>query len=408
VIIDKRVSGKTKNRSAFSIALLLAAGEFVGNYAQYQMSPIADRIMDQFGLSTTQFSGVFSAPMIPAIAFGIIAGVICDGIGPKRVVGAGLVITLLGTLLRYFATSYAGLFVSMVMIGFSISFINTCVTKCMDSWCPKEKVSIYVGYVFAGSSAGMVLGSATTAFLPSTAFAFLLSSASAAIVTFVWFRTMPDSRRNSSLHGEKIREVSMRGSLIVSFKRPTTWVAGGLAACVIGCNIVLVGLLPHALQMTGVTEKTAGLICSAITAGSFFGTLFGPRLTGKMQIRGALFVCTLMIGIGSAFGWHLPVVCMVPCIFVIGFCLGTAFALIVSLPAHDPGLGAKYAGSATGIITTIEMLGAVAIPTYIVAPIAGTNFSLLFFLGGAFPVVAAFLVCLLPKKTNVRESCFPA
>lgn len=53
--------------------------------------------------------------------------------------------------------------------------------------------------------------------------------------------------------------------------------------------------------------------------------------------------------------------------------------IFLSAPVLLEGLGTKYAGSAAGVISTLQLLGAVLIPTYILTPIAGENYSLLIY-----------------------------
>ena len=62
----------------------------------------------------------------------------------------------------------------------------------------------------------------------------------------------------------------------------------------------------------------------------------------------------------------------------------------MSFPALLPEIGPECAGSATGIISTLELIGAVVIPTYIITPIAGQNFSLYFILAGSCMVIICY------------------
>ena len=46
---------------------------------------------------------------------------------------------------------------------------------------------------------------------------------------------------------------------------------------------------------------------------------------------------------------------------------------MMSLPVMFPEIGPKYAGTAGGLAVTLELLGAVIIPTYIIVPLGGGN-----------------------------------
>ena len=68
----------TKNRGSYGtvIAVILFFAMVIGNYFQYQLSPLAGQLMTGMGLTPNQFSSVFTSPMISAIILGIIAGVL--------------------------------------------------------------------------------------------------------------------------------------------------------------------------------------------------------------------------------------------------------------------------------------------------------------------------------------------
>jgi len=47
--------------------------------------------------------------------------------------------------------------------------------------------------------------------------------------------------------------------------------------------------------------------------------------------------------------------------------------MIASLPMLLPEIGPVYAGSAGGIIATLQVIGAVVAPTFIITPLAGSS-----------------------------------
>lgn len=77
----------------------MVASLLSGNYPQYQMSPLAYKIIPALGLTNSQFSTIFSAAMIPGILFSIMAGMLCDRFGAKRLITVGLVIGSAGGLI---------------------------------------------------------------------------------------------------------------------------------------------------------------------------------------------------------------------------------------------------------------------------------------------------------------------
>ena len=57
----------------------------------------------------------------------------------------------------------------------------------------------------------------------------------------------------------------------------------------------------------------------------------------------------------------------------------------------------KYAGTAGGFIATLQLAGTVIFPSYIISPIAGTNYGLMFVLFALLDVILCFVAQLLPK-----------
>ena len=68
------------------IAIILFFALTVGNYFQYQLTPLAGQLMTDLGITQNQFSSIFTSPMITSIILGIVAGVLADKFGIKKVI----------------------------------------------------------------------------------------------------------------------------------------------------------------------------------------------------------------------------------------------------------------------------------------------------------------------------------
>ena len=80
-----------------------------------------------------------------------------------------------------------------------------------------------------------------------------------------------------------------------------------------------------------------------------------------------------------------------------GISLGAAMPVFFSAPIFLEGIGVRYAGTAAGVIATLQLLGAVLIPTYVLTPIAGDNYGLLFSLASICMVVMFVVSCMIPE-----------
>ena len=70
----------------------------------------------------------------------------------------------------------------------------------------------------------------------------------------------------------------------------------------------------------------------------------------------------------------------------------------MSFPVMFPEIGPRYAGTASGVACTLQLLGAVVVPTYIVIPLSGGNMVSYFFLAAGFFALSGVLSYLVAKK----------
>ncbi|MEY8280974.1 MFS transporter [Oscillospiraceae bacterium 52-8] len=388
---NKRPGGRGAATMAVFFFGLLAV-----NYAQYQLSPLGPEITAALGLNAAQFSSAFSAPMIPAFLLSFFAGALSDRWGVRRVAGVGLAVSALGTALRPLCGSYLGLMGSMVLLGVGMAFLNANTAKVVGNWYPPQRAGTVAGAVLTSSPVGMTAALATTALLPSAKAAYWVAFAVCAAAALLWLllmRERPEGAPDAPVK-EEAAPPSAGESIAVAARSRSVWLAGGCMACLMGACILLNAFLPSALQQVrGMAAAAAGVAASAVTVGNIFGALLGPVLLQKTgSLKGCLIGAGAVFGLGAAFGWLLPQgLVMGAVLFVTGVALGMFFPLLLSLPATLPEIGPRYAGAAGGIIATLQMLGGFLLPTYLVAPLAGGSYPVLF--GAAGGLMA--LLCLL-------------
>ena len=182
------------------------------------------------------------------------------------------------------------------------------------------------------------------------------------------------------------------------------------------CNIgMMLGVLtniifiPQALVNRGLagigqslTEQEAGWYAMALTAGTMLTNLISPAIirrvgTNGTRVRWIMRVCALLGGILEATAWMLPKgIALILGLFATGFIAEAFLPALQSMPGYLEGIGRKYAATATGTAMTLQLLCCVTIPSYIVAPIAGDNYLLLFGLMGAMAILPILFSGLIP------------
>lgn len=143
-----------KNRK-WLVFTIMCLAYMPGSYAQYQLSVYASELIQSFGLTTSQFSSLFTAPMIVAIFLSFVGGMISDKVGSKKVINISFVIAGIGMIGRVFANSYMPFFLCMALTGFSNMFVNINASKITASWFEQEKLGILMGiFGFCGQLPG--------------------------------------------------------------------------------------------------------------------------------------------------------------------------------------------------------------------------------------------------------------
>lgn len=382
---------------------------FVPNYAQYQLSPVAHLVMPAYNLDTAQFSMLFSSAMIPGILFSLVAGLLCDQFGAKLTVGIAGIVSVSAIVLRIFIPSFSGLFICMLLVGLLSTCINTNMAKIMGSWFPPEKLGTAVGIGLAGSNASMAIGLGTSALFPSLRSLFTFTAALAVVALAAWWLFFKDGPRTaqaepqdgqSSPDAIPAGQPSLRECLKVVFRSRNVWLIGIALGMTLAAIMCILTFLPQALQSTRSFDPAiAGALSSVVTFGNVAGSILAPTIITRIG-RFKPFVIALVVvaSAGTAFAWQLPEgALMLVCFFLTGFSLGGAMALLVSAIVLLPEIGPVYAGTAGGVCATLQLFGAVVIPSYILAPILGTNYGALYGIGGFLCLIAAVCVFVLPE-----------
>lgn len=371
------------------------------NYAQYQISPIGTQIIAKYSLSTVQYNSVFTAPMIPAIFTSIISGMLVDKYGYKIVLGFTVFMTALGCWLRAFAgDSYILFFIGNMLVGFSGGVLVGNSSKALTVLFGHEKVGVLAGLVMTISTCTLVVSVSTTAYFSSFVTAFIVSGIFATLGLVLWFGVLPNVRPWEITDAENGNAPSLLESLKVAVKSREIWLLAIMSFVVLGSMTSTSSMVPAALsEIRGFSPEKAGTVSSLMMVGNLLGSLITPTLcnkTGKFKL--ILTLCGLTCGLTVMFAWKLPSGILLWTGFILhGFALGSGMATAMGIAVRVKGIGAKYAGTAGGLIATLQLIGGVVLPTYIAAPIAGTDYNIFFAIVASFSVLWMVCVMFLPK-----------
>lgn len=392
-----------KNRKGWIVFGVLCLAYMPASYAQYQLSVLAPELMSKFSLSTSQFSSLFTSGMIVAIFLSFAGGMISDKFGPKKVTGIAFGLAVIGLVGRIFAGSYLSLFICMTLTGFSSAFVNINASKITGSWFAPEKVGFLMGiFSLCGQLPGAFATATTAILFDGMNSAFIAAAVFGSIVLILWIFFVKDQPDQTDIQKKEVsmEKASVGEVLKVVLSNKGIWLISICIMMVLGCTVMFSTFLPTALQeMYGLDLTVCGTIASMITLGNCIGALIGPIIFAKIK-RIKLFVPLMaaLAFVSVLVCWRSESVLMLYVLTLLaGTFLGAAMPIFMSAPVLLEGIGVKYAGSAAGVIATLQLLGAVLIPTYILAPIAGNNYVLMFSLASVCMVIMFFAGLMIPE-----------
>ena len=369
------------------LAVLLMA-YFAPNYLQYQLSPISTDIIQGYSISPVMFSRVFSAPMIPAVFLSLLSGVLADKYGPKPVIGISLVISCAGSILRFYSTTYSMLFLSMLMIGVAGAVVNANGVKVISCAFSRDKVGVLTGVFLSSSTIAMSLATGTYLYFSESVIITIAA-------TLLWFFLAENSDLTSPAtpNGTAysyLRNVAKKRSVIIS---------SITLFFVMSCMIGIASFLPLALSSRGISEVAAGAYTAAFTIGNLIGSLSSPIVDQKWKsTKIQTIALVIIIGSGTIFAWRfVPGFPLLLALITTGAGIGGIMPLMISFPVKSGEISPGEAGISGGIISTLQLLGAILMPSYIIAPITGDNYSLFFLVTGSLMVLPLIIIWLFHK-----------
>lgn len=398
---DFYMENTTNSRKSYLwvfIALIVALAAMAGSYGQFQLPPLQDRIQAETGMSPAQYTQAFTAPMLPGLCLSLVAGVLIDRFGYRKMIALALLVSTLGAAGRIFCNSFFPYVVAMVLTGIAPTFVQANNAKIMSNYVPPEKLSFAIGVVMLGGSTANYLGTSTTHLYPSTTAAYVCSGILGLVAIVLWLLCLKEKKQPADKQSAEA-PVTMGTALKTVIRSKNVWRIGLCMFFVETAFMSVTSTAPSALKSLNYEPGTAGLLAALLSVGSPIGNMLGAPLiirSGKPKL--CLFVIFAVTAVAFPLCWAAK--SMVLCGFaflLLGFCFGCGLITIASLPIRLPEIGQKFAGTAGGLINTMEMAGAFLLATYVIAPIANGDFRLQFLLAAGMVALGCLSVLLIPR-----------
>ncbi len=398
-------SNKSMAKYGYIVLVLLCLGITMPNFAQYQLTGFGkDAIAEFLGreLSDSQFSLVNMAPLIPGAFLSLVSGLLVDRFGPRKVVTIGVLLSAIGVVLRVSLDSYGTILASMILMGVCATFLNANAPKILGTWFTPAKASILLGVFLAVANVSMAIGTGIVAVFDTVNSAFVCAAVVAVIVALLWIFFMRDNKNapeGAEAHEDDGEKLSVVQCIKVCAKSKGVWLAAFCMLCLTTATVGATQFLPTALLSRGVSKESASLCGMSITIGATIGCLVSPTLSTKLkQPKKWMLGGGIIAAVGTAFAWRITSMpLMVICLMITGFMTSGFTPIVNSLPLSLKEIGPKYAGTAGGFMATVQLVGNVVLPTYVICNIVGNNNYNGMFIGfGALMIVFCVLCVFLP------------
>ena len=275
-------------------------------------------------------------------------------------------------------------------------FLATAATHLFGGSAGREGAALQLG----GSTASMAVAYGTTAFFPSMNTAFAFTAIVTGILVILWVLCVRQEDFEANAPVEAVEQIPIRKGILTAVKSKNVWLMGlALAAMLGGATVISNFQVVYLVSHRNYSEAVAGTFGTVLMVGAIIGSVGIPMFISKIKNPGVfLFAITLIAGACTAGMVILPVAGVYVASFLNGFLRSGAISLAMVFPVMFPEIGPRYAGTATGVASTIQLFGAVVIPTYVIIPLAGGNMEAYFYWGAAFFAISAVLLYILGRK----------
>lgn len=317
----------------YALLFVVCGVVFAANYAQYQVSGLAHMVVSSLRLSSAEFSAVLFAPFIPAVVFGMPAGVCADRRGVKALV--------------FFASAVSAVAAPCVINAIALKVLGPAFGDDTDR---------AMGWFYAAGSAGIACSLATSPLFAAAGQAYVLAAVLFAVFGLLWLLVAPsaDAVRAAS-DGGAGDSVPMAGAFGTVAKMPMIWLVAVLLGVALASATAYSGYLVSALEVS-IEPQTAGVLASFVTLGSIVGSVVGPYMRAQFKDYRAFMALSAVAGgvlmwAGEAFISTSSIGLM----FAIGIASAVAGPVVQSLPYMLPGVRDGLAGSAGGVVSTVSL-----------------------------------------------------
>lgn len=340
------------------LTLAMFTFTFVVAIPQMSIPVLFDEISKDIGLNLVQVGWIWGSGSMLVILVGLIGGPIGDRFGPRRTLVTACLLVGIAGAARGFSNSFTVLAFTMLLTGFAQWSIPMNVHKICGVWFSKKQLGMANGVVAVGMALGFFSGSLLAATVFSPLFGgwrhvLFVYGAVAIIFSLLWSFSQEKETTKNQQNQQMTRFLDAIRHVI---RLRNVWILCLGTAGVSGCVNGILGFLPLYLRGLGWNPAIADSTLASFHAASMLFAIPIALLSDRIGNRlGVLMTAALLIGIGTGLLGFASGVLIWVAVLIAGFARDGYMAITMTAIMEVEGVGARFAGSATGL--TISVLG---------------------------------------------------
>ncbi|MEX1330574.1 MAG: MFS transporter [Desulfobacterales bacterium] len=383
------------------LALATFTFTFVVAIPQMSMPVLFDEISADLSLSLVQIGWIWGAGSVMGILMGLIGGPLGDRFGPRRTLAIACLFIGIAGAARGLSNGFAMLAFTMLITGFAQWSVPMNVHKACGIWFAKEQLGMANGVVSVGMALGFLLGSILAATVFSPLFGgwrnviYVYGAVALVFAAFWWL----SQEKAKDKYQQRNQRLAFREALGHVIRLRNVWVLCIATAAVSGGVNGMLGFLPLYLRDLGWQPAMADGTLASFHAASMLCAipiaLFSDRVGSR---RGVLMAAALLIAIGIGLLGFAGGVMISAAVLLAGIARDGFMAITMTAIIEVKGIGARFAGSATGLA-----MSALGISNFFAPPVGnwlvkfGSTLPFLFWAALVFSGFAAYFFLRQPK-----------
>jgi MFS family permease len=334
------------------LALSAFTFTFVVAIPSMSLPVLFDEISADLGLSLVQVGWIWGSGSVLGILMGLIGGPIGDRFGPRRTLAVACLLIGIAGAARGLSNSFAMLALTTLITVFALWSSPMNVHKTCGVWFPNQQLGMANGVVAVGMALGFLLGS----LLAATVFSPLLGGwrnvlivyGAVAILFGIFWWFSQEKAADASRQGHQ--PITFRETIMHVMRRRNVWILCIATAGVSGCVNGMLGYLPLYLRDLGWQPVMADSTLASFHAVSMLFAIPVALLSDRLgSRRGVLMAAALLIGIGTGLLGFASGVMISIAVLMAGITRDGFMAITMTAIIELKGIGARFAGSATGL-----------------------------------------------------------